>query len=136
MAALAWPMVKLFVGIYGAAAGGLAGYAVTQAIGDERIMLIGVGVGIVLGGILAALVFRFTVVLMSSVLGAHMAVIGAVALLYRAEEVGGPLKTSFAERPYLLPVVVAVPALIGVAYQLWRSEGREAKEDAEKADGG
>jgi len=135
MAALAWPLVNVFVGLYGAAAGGVAGYAVAQAFGGGQAMLLGAAVGVVLGAILAAVVFRFMIVLTTSVLGAHMAVVGAVALLYRAEEVSSPLKTAFAERPYLLPVAVAVPALIGVAYQLYRSEGRESKEDAKKKDG-
>ena len=130
MAALAWPLVKVFVGVYGAVAGGLAGYAVTQAVGDQRTILIGVGIGVLLGAVLAAVVFRLMVILMTSVLGAHMAVIGVVAMLYHVDRVAAPLRESFGERTYLLPLVVAVPALVGVIYQLSRSEKREHKDDS------
>ena len=134
MAALAWPMVNLFVGLYGAVAGGLAGFAVTHAMGAKRAMLIGVGVGVVVGALLAALVFRFMVVVMTSVLGAHMAVVGALALLYRVDKVAEPLRESLHSRCFLLPLLVAIPSLMGIAYQLYRTESREGKEDAGKTD--
>jgi len=130
MAVLAWPLANVFVGIYGAVAGGLAGYAVTQAVGDQRTILIGVGVGVLLGAVLAAVVFRLMIILTTSVLGAHLAVIGVMVLLYRVDRVAGPLKQSFSERSYLLSLVVAVPALVGIVYQLRRSEKREHKDDS------
>lgn len=129
MALLAWPLANIFIGIYGAMAGGLAGYAVTHAVGDERTMLLGVAVGVIIGGILAAVVFRFMVIVMTSVLGAHLAVVAAVAMLYRVEKIAGPLKDNLSEQRYLLPLLTAVPALVGIVYQLYRSEGREADQD-------
>jgi hypothetical protein len=131
MTLLAWPLANFFIGAYGAVAGGLAGFAVTHAMGDERAMLIGVGIGVLVGGLLAWLVFKFMVVVMTSVLGAHMAVVGIIALLYRVERVGTPLKEALQERQYLLSLIVAIPAVVGIAYQLYRTEGREGKEDSD-----
>jgi len=132
MALLAWPLVRYFICFWGSVAGGLAGYAVAQTVGDGRAMLIGVAVGVVLGAVLAALVFRFMVILTTSVVGAHLAVFGLVALLYRVERVGAVLRDRLVASSILLPLVVAVPALFGLIYQIWRSERRESKESAGK----
>ncbi len=132
MALLAWPLVRYFVCFWGAVAGALAGYAVAQAVGDGRAMLIGVAVGVVLGALLAALVFRFMVILTTSVVGAHLAVFGLAALLYRVDRVGAILRDRFVASGILLPLVVAVPALFGLIYQIRRSERRESKEAAGK----
>ncbi|MBN2584956.1 MAG: hypothetical protein JXL80_17970 [Planctomycetes bacterium] len=129
MALLAWPLVRYFVCFWGAVAGGLAGYAVARAMGGQNAMLIGVGAGLVLGLVLAAVVFRTMIVIMTSVVGAHLAVFGVVALLEMEPHIGGILRERFQSSQYLLPVVVAVPALFGVVYQFFRSEGREARDD-------
>ena len=129
MAVLAWPLANVFIGIYGAMAGGVAGYAVTHAVGDERTMLLGVALGVIVGGVLAAVIFRFMVIVMTSVLGANLAVVAVVAMLYRVERIAGPLRDNLTEQRYLLPLLTAVPALVGIVYQLLRNEGREAGED-------
>ncbi|NIA21038.1 MAG: DUF4203 domain-containing protein [Anaerolineaceae bacterium] len=132
MALLAWPLVRYFICFWGSVAGGLAGYAVAQVIGQGRAMLICVVIGVVLGALLAALVFRFMVILTTSVVGAHLAVFGLAALLYRVDRVGPALQGRFESSGILLPLVVAVPALFGLVYQIWRSERRESKKTAGK----
>jgi len=130
---LAWPLANAFIGIYGAMAGGLAGYAVTHAVGDERLMILGVVLGMIFGGVLAAVVFRFMVIVTTSVLGAHLAVIGAVALLYNVDRISGSLRQSLENQQYLLPLLTAVPALIGIVYQLYRGEEADSAGDAAPA---
>ena len=95
-------------------------------------MLIGVAIGVVLGALLAALVFRFMVILTTSVVGAHLAVFGLAALLYRVGRIGPALQGRFESSGILLPLVVAVPTLFGLGYQIWRSERRESKKTAGK----
>jgi uncharacterized protein DUF4203 len=129
MALLAWPLVNFFIRFYGFVAGGLAGVAVTYAMADQRAMLIGAAIGAILGGILAAVVFRFMVIMMTSILGSYMAVIGILALLYRVDKVAEPLRRSLTEQHFILPLVMAVPAAVGIAYQLYRTERRETRED-------
>ena len=132
MALLAWPLVRYFVCFWGAVAGALAGDAVAQAVGDGGAMLIGVALGVVLGALLAALVFRFMVILTTSVVGAHLAVFGLAALLYRVDRVGAILRDRLVSSSMLLPLVVAVPALFGLVYQIWHSKRRESREAAGK----
>jgi hypothetical protein len=133
MGILAWPLANVFIGIYGAMAGGLAGYAVTHAVGDERLMVLGVVLGMIFGGVLAAMVFRFMVIVTTSVLGAHLAVVGTVALLYCVDRISGSLHQSLESQQYLLPLLTAVPALIGIVYQLYRGEEADGADDAAPA---
>lgn len=135
VAVLAWPLMRGFIRVYGAVAGGLVGYAITQAVGDQRIMIVGVGAGALIGAILAAGVFRLTVVVITSMLGSHMAVVGIIALLYHVDQVADPLRRGFQQRSYLLPLVVAAPAIVGIFYQLHRSEKRDFDDDQKETSG-
>jgi len=129
LAVLAWPLVNFFVAAWGAVAGGLVGAALTRAVGGEWPIAVAVAIGVILGAILAVLVFRFMIILTTSVLGAAMAVAGLISLLYHVERIRPGLQEYLTQTPYMLPLVMAAPALLGVFYQLWHSQGREAEED-------
>jgi Mg2+/Co2+ transporter CorB len=109
-------------------AGGLLGHVLVQAMGDPAITLIGVVVGVVLGAILALLIFRIMIILTTSVVGANMAVIGALALLLHVTSIAEPLRRWLGSTHYMLPLLVAVPAFVGVVYQLYRTESKGKKE--------
>jgi len=129
LAILAWPLVNFFVAVWGAVAGGVIGAAVTRATAGDWPMLLAVAIGVVVGAVLAVLIFRFMIVLTTSVLGSAMAVVGLVAILYHVAQIKSQLHPALMGRHYVLPLVVAGPALVGLVYQLYHSEGRDGGDD-------
>ena len=81
---------------------------------------------------MAALLFRFMIAVTTSVLGSAIAVVGAMSLFYHVGQVGHNLRVQVETAPYMLPLIVAAPALVGIVYQLHQTEGRAEKEDRQK----
>ena len=76
LAALAWPLLKVAVSIFGGIAGGLLGAMCALWLNDPVYVLIGGLVGLVLGFVLGFLLFRGVIVFTTAVLGALLVVLG------------------------------------------------------------
>ncbi len=78
---------------------------------------VGALIGLLVGGMLAFILFKLSVVLFTSVSGATLAVLGAVALLLRIEGVSPAVSDSISAHAVILPLLVFVPSLIGFILQ-------------------
>ncbi len=137
---IAWPLVNFFVGFWGAVAGGLLGYALARATGDPAVIAIAVIVGVVVCAILALVLLRLMIIVTTSVVGSYMLVVGLFVLLSLIHGVAKPLREAILPphaKHYILPLVIFVPALIGVVLQLYQTEsGGKGGKSAKKSSGG
>lgn len=135
---LAWPLLRYAVALMASAAGAVAGFWAWQAIAAAcgqndlaRHAWIGALVGLLLAGALAFLVFRAAVMLFTAVQGSLLAVAGVLALMISFGLLSPPLRQSLQREPYLLPAILAVPALLGFFVQ---SRGLPRKTEEKKND--
>ena len=119
---LAWPLMKYAVSLLGGLFGSVVGYAlwayVTSTIDRADLMQyawVGGIVGLVTLGLLALVILKFVVRLITSLQGAVMAVGGVLAMLlkYLGEDLEIPLR----ENAHLVLVLVGVPTVIGFVFQ-------------------
>jgi len=123
-----FPLMKYAVAALGGLAGGFTGanlwsasaHLLTKtknvdAIADNY--WIGALVGVILGGMLAFILFRFTIVVLTSVSGSTIAVLGAIALLLQVGPFHASVSTSLSAHAMVLPLLVFVPAVIGLILQ-------------------
>ena len=122
--ALAWPMLKYAVGIMGALAGGLAGYAgwhlIATAIGNDSLhqhAWTGGIIGMVVVGMIAFVVFRASVMIFTGLQGAIMTVGGTISLLLTNRAMSDSIRPALVENDLLLIILLGVPAAIGFAAQ-------------------
>lgn len=126
LAAVAWPLVKYAAMTFGGLAGGLlATVLVYPWAEDPAALLVAGGIGFVAGLVLAMLLFRPLIIFMTAVIGAHLVVAGVVALAMAAPSVGDAVVRGLEAKRYLLPVLVGIPAVIGVIYQARLTEEEE-----------
>ncbi len=121
---LAWPAIKYAVGIMGALAGGLAGFALWLFVAHalNRPMLIqhawaGGLIGMALVGMLAFVAFRPAVMVLTSVQGATMFFAGVGSLLLAHSSISESIKPELVANDFLMTVLIAVPAAAGFTLQ-------------------
>ncbi|MDK1031391.1 MAG: hypothetical protein QGD94_05245 [Planctomycetia bacterium] len=122
-----WMFVQVIFGLMSGVAGALAGVALLYATDNVNMILIAAGVGFVVGIVLAVIIFRALVVATTAILGSYMVVTGIVVLLYYVPQVKTALVKGFTEHHYLLPLLIAIPAVIGVIYQTFQLRAEENK---------
>jgi hypothetical protein len=134
LALLAWPLMKHALGLIGALTGGLIGHTLLRYLAaalDRPDILqyawVGAIGGAVILGISAFFLFRMVVIITSSIQGSVMMVSGIVAVLLKYPPTAKPLAESLEGSSHVLPVLMAVPALLGALFQLcWTAPHRPA----------
>ena len=131
---LAWPTIKYAVGLMGAVAGGLAGFAlwlaVANAIGNESLIQhawAGGLLGMILIGMLTFVAFRPAVMIFTAVQGAIMTVSGACSLLLSHSGIRESIRPELVSNDFLLSVLVGVPAVTGFTLQFATEAGKIRK---------
>jgi hypothetical protein len=124
LAVLAWPLMKVAVAVMGALFGYLIGdtlwFYIAQAInrpGLEQYAWAGGLIGLVTLGMLAFVILQITVMLFTSYQGALMSVSGVLALLLRHQSFKIDLTNRLINDLHLLPLIIAVPSVIGFTLQ-------------------
>ena len=124
LAALAWPLMKQMVGVMGALAGGFLGYgiwayvaALSGSPSPAAHAWAGALIGMLTLGLLAFVIFKETSVVFTSVQGSVLAISGLLSLLMKFSALRDTLHMNLVENVHLLPVLIAVPALIGMTLQ-------------------
>ncbi|HUT57126.1 MAG TPA: hypothetical protein VNA25_04545 [Phycisphaerae bacterium] len=124
LALLAWPLMKYAVGLIGALTGGLVGHAAIRyfAAAMNHPGLAGYAwAGAIGGGVVLALsaffLLRMGVIITTSLQGATMIVSGVLSLLLKHEPIREPIIKGLTGNAHLLPVLIGVPALIGLLFQ-------------------
>lgn len=124
LAALALPLMKHVVGLMGALGGAFVGYwlwGYIGAMGESPVQgqyaWAGAVIGMVAMGLLAFVIFRESIMLLTSLQGALLAVSGGLALLLKFDAFKPQIVKHMVDNVHLLPVLVVVPALVGLASQ-------------------
>lgn len=123
---IAYPTVKYSVGLMGALAGGLVGYALWYSItavahyeSMQAHAWVGGVVGMITVGMLTFVVFRVAVMVFTSVQGAIMTMGGILSILLTAsQQARSSFRPVLVGNDLLLTVLIGVPAAIGFALQL------------------
>ena len=129
---LAWPLHRVGWGLLGGAMFGGAAVLVMQTQTPNVAYIAAVGVAAFVGGfILTLLVMRPLIILVTSVIGAAVVVQGALRLSLIQPAFGDPVCSTLEAKPYLLAILVAIPALLGFIIQ-WRDTGGRGKAAAKR----
>jgi len=129
LALITWPLLRYVVGLFGGIAGAAVGAVSFYWTGNPTAMLVATLVGLVLGVVLAFMVFRAFIIFTTCVLGAQMVVTGVVVLLMAIPRIGEAVRCGIGTNPFLLPVLVGMPAIIGVIYQVRNADAGDKKAD-------
>ena len=131
---LAWPLMKLFVALFGGAVGAGLGFTAFQQIvlsmGRPELLpyaWMGAAGGAIVLGLLAVLVFLGGVMIATALQGAAMLVGGLLALLFKFDSLRETLSDYLLARPAVLLLVVLGVCLGGLAVQI-ASSGRHRKQ--------
>jgi hypothetical protein len=117
-AAAAWPTMKYSVAIMGALFGAVLGVTVWRLANlDPSFGWSGGMTGMVLCGLMSFLLFRECVITYTSLQGSVMLVLGILALVFKYDSVSSSLEHHLKIKPFLLPMTIFVPTLIGFIYQ-------------------
>jgi|SRR5580658_1398772 hypothetical protein len=117
-AAATWPIMKHAVGIMGGVFGALLGATVWRLCNlDEAFIWSGALTGIVFCGLLSFVLFRQCIMTYTSLQGSVMLVFGSLALIFKYDEVSNSLIHSMQLKPFLLPLAIFIPTLLGFIYQ-------------------
>ncbi len=123
-----WPLMKYAVALIGGLAGAFLGANVWSAssslIGDTshaqamaHNYWIGALIGLLIIGMLSFILFKVAVVLFTSFGGSTIAVMGAIALLLQVPAWQDAVSTSLTAHPIVVPMLIAVPTVIGLIMQ-------------------
>ncbi len=133
MAAVAWPLMKYAVSIMGGLAGSVIGYGawhygVTLTNRSELAEHAWVGalIGLILLGLLAFLIFKTVVMVLTAMEGSVLAVAGLANLCLKYERISDDVRTQLTQNPNLLPLLIPVPAVIGFVMQ-YAASAKKAK---------
>ncbi len=124
LGAVSWTLMKGSISVMGAAAGGIMGYGIwhyaASIAGNElltRHAWAGGSIGVIGLGLLALLLFRTVVMVFSAVEGTLLMVSGVLSLLLKYEPYSKQLLSSLNDNAHLLPMLIAVPGMIGFIVQ-------------------
>ncbi|MFA7235358.1 MAG: hypothetical protein WC058_00720 [Phycisphaeraceae bacterium] len=128
MAVVAWPFMKYAVAICGGLAGAFLGANCWTALAtqagntsslnlDPHAYWAGALIGLIFFGLLSFILFEVSIVLFTSVSGSVLAVLGVIALLLQVPGWRDAIAGTVQANPLVLPMLVAVPAVIGLVLQ-------------------
>jgi hypothetical protein len=124
-AAITWPLMKWAVAVMGGLAGALLGATMWQTFGlDPTFAWSGALSGLILFGLLSFILFRGSVTMYMSLQGAAMLIFGLLGMVDKYEQVAPKITSAMTLKPFLLPMAIIIPAIIGMLYQ--QSDGASA----------
>lgn len=133
-AIVAWPLLRYSVALFGGLAGAFAGANLWTVLGFSSDMhQMGALIGLVVVGMLAFMAFRAVVVLLTTVGGASLLVFGVLAAMMLIDSWESMLTNGLANKPRIVPLVVASAAGIGAVIQIGGGV-KGLNEKADKAD--
>lgn len=128
LAVVAWPLMKFAVALCGGLAGAFIGANAWSAVAEQvnatgtlslapDAYWAGALIGLVLLGLLSFILFELSVVVFTSVSGSTLAVLGVLALLLQVPAWRNAVADALQANPLIVPMLVAVPAVIGLVLQ-------------------
>jgi hypothetical protein len=117
-AAITFPLMKYAIMIMGGIFGAALGASLwRQASLQPELAWAGALSGLIFMAMLSMILFRGSVILYTSLQGSVMLVFGILALLYKYQSMAPDVTATFANRAFILPTVILIPALLGLLYQ-------------------
>jgi len=129
LAVVAWPFMKFAVAICGGLAGAFLGANAWTAIASQvnanaqaislppEAYWAGALIGLVVLGLLSFILFDLSVVVFTSISGSTLAVLGIIALLLQVPAWQTGITDAIRANSLIVPMLVAVPAVIGLVLQ-------------------
>lgn len=129
LAVCCWPLMKYAVAVMGGLVGAFLGANAWSAIlstmqnsgakpdASQQTYWIGALVGLLICGMLAFILFKLSVVLFTAVSGATIAMLGGLSLLLQVSAWRDPIIASLQNNAMVLPLLMIVPAVIGLIIQ-------------------
>ena len=137
---VAFPMMKGGVAVMGGLAGAFVGYGLwlyvaglTQSDGLENHAWAGAMIGLIAMGLLSLVIFNETIMVFTALEGSVLAVSGMLVLLMKFGSFREGLQRNLVDNVHLMPLLLVVPAGIGLAYQI---SAEVKKQQKKKAAGG
>jgi len=123
-AAATLPLLKWVVAVVGGVCGAVFGAAVWKTVGLQGdLAWAGALTGLVGFGMLSFILFRGSIIMYTSLQGAMMLILGILGLAFKHPDTMPKVTQTMSAQPYLLPVLVFVPAILGLIYQQTHSGG-------------
>ena len=117
-ATAAWPAMKYSVAVVGSLFGATLGCTVWRLFDlDPAFAWSGGLTGLVFFGLLSMILFRGCIMTFTSGQGAVMVVLGVLSLVFKYDEIAPSLANHLEVRPFVLPLTIFVPTLLGFVYQ-------------------
>ena len=119
-ATIALPLMKFTVAFFGGLAGAFLGanlWSMLASPEQQSSVQLGAVFGLIAMGLLAFIAFRLVVIIFTSIVGSTMLVLGMLSLLVGLGFWQGDLSTTMTENKLIVPLIVAVIALIGGVIQ-------------------
>lgn len=140
-AVLSGPLMSYAISLMGGLAGSFIGYGLWRYVANMagaqdavRYAWVGALIGLIALGLLAFVILKGVVTIVTSVQGSLMTVSGIVALLMKYEPLRVSLENPLRENSHLAALLVGVPAVIGSAFQL-SSAAKKAQKKKKSDDG-
>ncbi|HUT01534.1 MAG TPA: DUF4203 domain-containing protein [Phycisphaerae bacterium] len=142
LAVLAGPLMKYAVSLMGGLAGSFVGYSLWHYVArtvDRPEMgqygWVGALIGLITLGLLAFVILKAVVTIVTSIQGSLMTVSGIVALLMKHPALRESLEFPLRQNTHLIALLVGVPAVIGFAFQYSGVAKKAAKKKQSEGDG-
>ncbi len=128
LAVVAWPAMKYAVAVCGGLVGAFLGANAWTALAEHLAANGNAGlpaeeywagalIGLMLLGLLSFILFELSVVVFTSISGSVLAVFGITALLLQVPAWRGAIGEAIAANPLVMPLLVVVPAAVGLVLQ-------------------
>jgi hypothetical protein len=132
-AGMTMPLMKWAVAVMGGICGALFGAALWRTAGLEpQLAWAGAMTGLVGFGLLSFILFRGSIIMYTSLQGAMMIILGMLGLMCKHAEIMPKITQALNAQPYVLPILVFVPAILGLIYQQTHTGGAPAAGGGDK----
>jgi len=123
-ASITLPLMKWAVAVVGGICGALVGAAIWRTVGLEPTLAwAGAMTGLVGFGMLSFILFRGSIIMYTSLQGAMMLILGVLGLMFKHPDFIPRVTQTMTTQPFVLPVAVFIPAILGLIYQQTHAGG-------------
>lgn len=127
IAATTWPTMKYAVALMGGTFGAIVGAALWRSFNLEpQFAWAGAVIGLITFGLLSFIIFKGSVMMYTSLQGAVMLVFGLLGLAYKYQSIAPQLTQHMQLKPFLLPLAIFIPTVLGLIYQQSQSQADAA----------
>jgi hypothetical protein len=122
--AATWPLMKWAVAVMGGICGAFVGAAVWLTANlDPTFAWAGAMTGLVGFGLFAFILFRGSIIMYTSIQGSAMVIVGLLGLIFKYPEMSVKIGNSLGTQPLVMPILILVPAVLGLIFQQTHSGG-------------